>query len=488
MNRDRARSTFVCQECGAQSPKWAGRCPQCGQWNTLANVPLPPRSKGNGRGASGPTQVQELSQVTASNESRAVTPSGELNRVLGGGVVPGSLVLMAGEPGIGKSTLLLQTCAHFARSGQRVLYVSGEESAHQVKLRAERLEINGQNLLFLAETEVDEILAHLDTVNPSLAVIDSVQTLFSQEMPSASGTVAQIRESTRRLMHWSKGHGVPLLLAGHVTKDGSVAGPRVLEHIVDVVLYLEGDALSPYRILRGVKNRFGSTNEVGVFAMSNQGMQDIEDPSMLFLAHSHDAMPGSTVIATLEGSRTLLAEVQALTTPTVFAQPRRTASGVDFQRLVLVAAVMSKRLGIPLGTQDIIVNIASGLHVEEPAADLGIALALLSSFRNQACAPSTVVIGEVGLGGEIRRVPQLDRRLSEAAKLGFKRAVIPEAQRPDARDSGLELFTASTVGEAADKVLPRARRQQGEKRKVPAYTPTANDFERLETELEETEL
>ena len=476
MNREQSRTIFVCEECGAQSPKWEGRCAQCGQWNTLASAPGLKRSSRHGRVAPKPAQVQELSQVATDMAPRVSTPSDELNRVLGGGLVPGSLVLMAGDPGIGKSTLLLQTCAHFARQGQRVLYVSGEESAQQVKLRADRLGISGENLLFFSGTEIDEILGHLDAENPSLAVVDSVQTLFSQDTPSAPGTVAQVRECTRQLMQWTKERGVPLLLAGHVTKDGSVAGPRVLEHMVDVVLYLEGDTLSPYRILRAVKNRFGSTNEIGVFAMGSQGLEDVKDPSMLFLSHGHEAEPGSTVIATQKGSRPLLAEVQALTTPTVFAQPRRTASGVDFQRMVLVAAVLSKRMGIPLGGQDIIVNITGGLHVEEPAADLGMALALVSSFRNVPCQPETVVVGEVGLGGEIRSVPQLDRRLHEAAKLGFKKAVVPESQKLDAEGCDIQVITVATVGEAVRKAMVRDRRQQSKGMEALAYASAPEIF------------
>jgi len=476
VNREQSRTIFVCEECGAQSPKWEGRCAQCGQWNTLVSAPGFGRSSRHGWVAPKPAQVQELSQVATDMAPRVSTPSDELNRVLGGGLVPGSLVLMAGDPGIGKSTLLLQTCAHFARQGQRVLYVSGEESAQQVKLRADRLGISGENLLFFSGTEVDEILGRLDAESPSLAVVDSVQTLFSQDTPSAAGTVAQVRECTRRLMQWTKERGVPLLLAGHVTKDGSVAGPRVLEHMVDVVLYLEGDTLSPYRILRAVKNRFGSTNEIGVFAMGSQGLEDVKDPSMLFLSHHHEAEPGSTVIATQKGSRPLLAEVQALTTPTVFAQPRRTASGVDFQRLVLVAAVLSKRMGIPLGGQDIIVNITGGLHVEEPAADLGMALALVSSFRNVPCQPETVVVGEVGLGGEIRSVPQLDRRLNEAAKLGFKRAVVPESQKSDAEGCDIQVITVATVGEAVRKAIVRDRRQQSKGMEALAYASAPEIF------------
>lgn len=458
VSRERLRTVYVCQECGAHAPKWEGRCTQCSQWNTLVGLPDSPRPRhGTPLLTPDPTSAQELSQIAVGDVPRTLTDSNELNRVLGGGIIPGSLILMAGDPGIGKSTILLQACSYLADQGQQVLYVSGEESAQQVKLRAERLSISGQALLFLAETEIDEVIRSLDSINPSLVVIDSIQTMESQYMPSAPGTVAQVRECTRRLIQWTKQRGIPMFLAGHVTKDGSVAGPRVLEHMVDVVLYLEGDTLSPFRILRAAKNRFGSTNEVGIFAMDSQGMRDVDDPSTIFLSRKDDPIPGSTVIATQEGTRPLLAEVQALTTHTIFTQPRRTANGADFQRLVLIAAVITKRLNIPLGNQDIIINIAGGLHLNEPAADLGIALAIISSFRNVPYDPSTVVIGEVGLGGEVRPVPQLERRLNEIYRLGFKKAVIPASQRLGEHDSQLELVTVASIGEAVSKTFPKIK-------------------------------
>ena len=480
MNRGRSRTIFACQECGAQSPKWEGRCPQCDQWNTLVSTTVTPRSKRDAWVGVDSADVQELSSVSTETTPRIGTPFQELDRVLGGGIVPGALVLMAGDPGIGKSTLLLQTSAYLAQQGHRLMYVSGEESAQQLRLRAQRLGISGEGLFFLGETEVEEILARLDSLQPFLAVVDSVQTLFSQDVPSVVGSVAQVRECTRRLMQWAKARGVPILLAGHVTKDGSVAGPRALEHMVDVVLYLEGDTLSPYRILRGAKNRFGSTNEIGVFQMGGQGMEEVQEPSLLFLSSRLQGTPGSVVIATMEGSRPLLAEVQALTTPTVFTQPRRIATGVDFHRLLLVTAAATKRLGIPLGDQDIIVNVAGGLRVEEPAADLGIALALVSSFRNVPCDPSTVAAGEVGLGGELRRVPQLDRRLGEAAKMGFQRAVIAESQINDAKGSGLELIAVPTLADAISKLLPLAHRRDDRPREEDGL-PAASDATRLAT-------
>ena len=461
MNRGRVRTSFTCRECGAQTPKWEGRCPQCSQWNTLDRVQVAPRPKRENWLEGSDSRIQELSEVSTDAVPRVRTSIQELDRVLGGGIVPGSLVLIAGDPGIGKSTLLLQTCASLAQQGQRLLYVSGEESAQQVSLRAQRLGISGEGLFFLGEMEVEKIVARMDGLELVLVVVDSVQTLFSQEVPSGAGSVAQVRECTRRLMQWSKVRGIPVLLAGHVTKDGSVAGPRALEHMVDVVLYLEGDTMGPYRILRGAKNRFGSTNEIGVFQMGHQGMEEVPEPSLVFLSSRNLDSPGSVIIVTLEGTRPLLAEVQGLTTPTVFAQPRRTATGVDFNRLLLVSATTTKRLGIPLGDQDIIVNVVGGLRVQEPAADLGIALALISSFYNVPCDPSTVAIGEVGLGGELRGVPQLDRRLDEAARMGFQQAVIPEVQSQEAQHSGLELIAVPNLARAVRQLLPRARRREG---------------------------
>ena len=474
MNRGRSRTTFVCQECGAQSPKWEGRCPQCNQWNTLTSVTVAPQAKRGEWQGEEPAQVQELSSVSIDSLPRITTQFQELDRVLGGGIVPGAFVLMAGDPGIGKSTLLLQTSAYLARHDHKPLYISGEESAQQVRLRAERLGISGEGMFFLGETELETILTHLNALQPSLLVVDSIQTLFSQEVPSAAGSVVQVRECTRRLMRWAKARGVPVLLSGHVTKDGSVAGPRALEHMVDVVLYLEGDTLSPYRLLRGAKNRFGSTNEIGIFQMGYLGLEEVQEPSRLFLSSRLQDVPGSVVIAIMEGTRPLLAEVQALTTPTVFAQPRRTATGVDFHRLLLVTAAATKRLGIPLSDQDIIVNVAGGLRVEEPAADLGVALALVSSFRNTPCDASMVAIGEVGLGGELRGVPQLDRRLNEAAKLGFRRALIPEVQLNDVQGNGLDIVAMPTLADAVRKLFPRAR--QRDKAVIEGYdSPTAGD-------------
>ncbi len=460
MNK-KPKTVYACQECGTQYPKWSGQCPACGQWNTLAAAAASRPTgagKADARGQWIPTDrdaLQELASVSLAGSPRIPTAFAELDRVLGGGIVPGAVVLMAGDPGIGKSTLLLQASAHLAAQGLRVLYASGEESPQQVKLRAERLGVTGDGVFFLAETEVDGLLDYLDKVKPGLAIVDSVQTLYSQDTPSAAGSIAQVRECTRRLMGWAKATGVPVLLAGHVTKDGSVAGPRTLEHMVDVVLSLEGDTLSPYRLLRGVKNRFGSTNEVGVFQMGGAGLEEVAEPSLLFLSSDRQGVAGSVVTVAMEGTRPMLAEVQALTTHTVFPQPRRTGTGVDFGRLLLITAVLSKRLGYALADQDVLVNVAGGLRLEEPAADLGMALALASSLRNAPIDPWTVAIGEVGLGGELRSVPQLARRLSEAARLGFHRAVVPAAQLGDAGSTGLDAVGAKTLAEAVRAALPR---------------------------------
>jgi len=391
---------------------------------------------------------QELSQVATDSSDRLPLPLGELNRVLGGGLVSGSLVLMGGEPGIGKSTLLLQVSALVAQAGGKVAYVSGEETLSQIRLRAERLGVSGERLYLLAETDLNVILSHLEQLAPSLVVIDSIQAVSLPEMDTAAGSVTQVRECTLRLMHWAKPGAVPVFVAGHVTKDGSIAGPRVLEHIVDVVLYLEGEPFSAYRVLRGVKNRFGSTNEVGVFEMKQEGLLEVDNPSKAFLSQRWDEAVGSAVVPTLEGSRPLLVEIQALTTPTAFGLPRRTANGVDFNRLLLITAVLTKRVGLKLGNQDIIVNVTGGLKVGEPAADLGIALAIASSARDVSVDPGLVAAGEVGLSGELRAVSQLDRRVAEAARLGFERCLVPKTSAQIKAPKNIKLLTAGALREA----------------------------------------
>jgi DNA repair protein RadA/Sms len=382
-------------------------------------------------------------------EERCPLPLLEFNRVLGGGLVPGSLVLIGGEPGIGKSTLLLQVSALLAQAKGNVVYVSGEETQRQIKLRAERLGVEGARLYLLSETNLDFILSQIEPLSPCLVVIDSIQAVYLPELETAPGSITQVRECTLRLMHWAKLSSVPVFITGHVTKDGAIAGPRVLEHIVDVVLYLEGEPFSSYRLLRSVKNRFGSTNEVGIFEMKGQGLVEVSNPSQVFLSQRLAEAVGSAVVPTLEGSRPLLVEIQALTNATSFGLPRRTANGVDFGRLLMIAAVLSRRLGLRLATQDIIVNATGGIKVGEPAADLAIALTITSSFRDVGVDPELVAMGEVGLSGEIRAVSQLDRRIGEAARLGFRRCLVPKiGAKISPKPKNIELIPVSTLREA----------------------------------------
>jgi len=447
MDKSHARTIFVCQQCGKESLKWLGRCPNCQQWNTFVETTVTapvsssrPLSLGN--------PPRELSQVVTGEADRFPLPLVEFNRVLGGGVVSGSLVLIGGDPGIGKSTLLLQASAFMAQARGRVVYVSGEESLHQIKLRSERLGVTGENLYLLAETDLEVVLNQIEQLQPRLVVIDSIQAVYLPELDTAPGSITQVRECTMRLMQWAKLNAVPIFIAGHVTKDGAIAGPRVLEHIVDVVLYLEGEPFSAYRLLRCVKNRFGSTNEVGVFEMREQGLVEVDNPSQTFLSQRSGEAIGSAVVPTLEGTRPLLVEIQALTNPTSFGLPRRTANGIDFGRLLLITAVLTKRVGLKLGNQDIIANVTGGLRIGEPAADLGIALAITSSFRDVGVDPELVVMGEVGLSGELRAISHLDRRVAEAARLGFKRCLVPKTSARISAPKDIELIPVSTLREA----------------------------------------
>lgn len=447
------RSTFACSECGHESPKWLGRCPGCASWNSLVEIAGSKRGTNHGRGPAGAPAV-ELSQMADEEEPRLPSGQPEFDRVLGGGIVRASLVLVGGDPGIGKSTLLLQAGASLAArqagAGRRgVLYVSGEESAAQLKLRCARLGLSGERLFALAETSLDAVFRQAEELQPALLILDSIQTVYSESAGQAPGSIAQLRQCTMELMRWAKTNGTPVFIVGHVTKDGDIAGPRLLEHIVDVVLYLEGERFSSYRLLRGVKNRFGSVDEVGVFEMTGEGMRAVENPSAAFIAERAAQAIGSAVVPTLEGSRPLLVEVQALTSPTVTPAPRRTANGLDVNRLVLVAAVLSRRLGLPLASQDIIASVVGGLRVREPAADLALALAIASSHRDKALARDVVAIGEIGLSGELRSVSQLEKRLAEAARLGFKRCVVPQASiRQRHGPSDIELLPAATTREA----------------------------------------
>jgi len=440
----KSRTVFVCQECGQESPKWLGRCPDCQTWNSFVE-----RVERQGAGVAPVAAPVEMCELADEELGRLVIDLPEFNRVLGGGIVPGSLILVGGDPGIGKSTLMLQAAVLAARDRRRMLYISGEESAQQLKMHARRLGATGEGVFLLGETNLDGALQEADALQLSLMVVDSIQTVYTAAAPSPPGSIGQLRECTMRLMRWAKSSGVPTCIVGHVTKEGDIAGPRLLEHIVDVVLYLEGERFSSYRLLRGVKNRFGSTNEVGVFEMTGEGLIGVDNPSEVFLAERAEEAVGSVVVPTLEGSRPLLVEVQALTSPTMLATPRRTANGLDFNRLVLVCAVLTKRVGLALGSQDIIANVVGGLRVHEPAADLGLALAIASSYRDAALPRDLVAIGEVGLSGELRSVSQMERRLAEAERLGFARCLLPQAAlRRGAPASGMQLLPAASLREA----------------------------------------
>ena len=458
----RTKVAFSCQSCGYQSPKWMGFCPSCGEAVPLVESTRTHGSPNQGWLPAAAANLQELSQVSPDEQGRIPLGLGELDRVLGGGVVPGSLVLMAGEPGIGKSTLLLQTAGFVASQGNGVVYISGEESVHQIKLRSERLGVSGKGIYLLAETDAEEVVQQLENFQPTLAIVDSIQALYTPEVPSGQGSVAQVRECAIRLMRWAKARAIPVLIAGHMTKDGSLAGPRVLEHMVDVVLYLEGEDLGTYRILRGAKNRFGSTNEVGLFQMGGSGLEEVSDPSRVLLSERREEAVGSAIVPILEGSRPLLVEVQALTSPSVLPVPRRIANGVDYNRLLMLAAVLSRRVGLSLSSQDIIVNVVGGLKIREPATDLAVALAVASSLRNAPLSPGMVALGEVGLTGELRSVPQLQRRLDEASRLGFRRCLIPASARQDSRGiEGIEPVPSPTLAHALRRCLARRKTSRG---------------------------
>lgn len=440
----RARTVFVCQSCGGQTPRWLGKCPECDAWNTLVETidsPTPPTSARLRANQHQP--ALPLSKVAAERQSRLAVPISELNRVLGGGIVPGSVVLLGGDPGIGKSTLLLLASALVGRA----LYVSGEESPEQLKMRADRLGLDDADLYVLAETRVESILESIADLAPRLVVVDSIQTMALDSLESPAGSVGQVRESAAALLRYAKSSRTPVFLVGHVTKEGAIAGPRVLEHIVDTVLYLEGERFHSYRILRAVKNRFGSTDEIGVFEMRDDGLSEVANPSEVFLAERSRDADGSTVAVTMEGTRPLVVEVQALTATSGFGMPRRTANGIDTNRLQLLTAVLQKRVGLPLGNQDIFVNVVGGLRVGEPAIDLAVATAIASSYRDLAVPADLAIVGEVGLNGELRRVSHLDRRLAEAAKLGFKRCLVPRSVTTTRQD-GVELLRAASLPEA----------------------------------------
>ncbi len=445
----KTRTQFVCQQCGSTSPKWMGRCTECGEWNTLVETVVESKARTPLSRVAPRSKPQRLSEVTSDGLERLQLPMPEFSRVLGGGIVPGSLVLVGGDPGIGKSTLLLQVSVLLTKVVGEVLYVSGEESAQQIKMRAQRLGINTDQLYLLTETNLDIIVQHIQELAPKMVVVDSIQTVYLDELKSSAGSISQVRECASRLRQVAKGEGIPIFLVGHVTKAGSIAGPKVLEHIVDTVLYLEGDRFHAYRLLRSVKNRFGATSDVGVFEMGSRGMVEVTNPSEAFLAERLPNAAGSTIAVTLEGTRPLLVEIQALASTTSFGLPRRTANGVDFNRLLLLAAVLTKRVGLRLSDQDIFVNVVGGLKINEPAADLAVATAIASSFKDAPVAADLAIVGEIGLSGELRAVGQLSKRLNEAAKLGFKRCLVPKSfRRQEIASDGIEVIGVRSLKEA----------------------------------------
>ena len=457
----RPSSVFVCQECGAQSPKWLGRCTECGAWNSLVEehaaaegVQTALSHRYAGAGVSSGAQL--YADVELAQHARLTTSIDEFDRVLGGGVVPGSLILLGGEPGIGKSTLLLQAAANMARTAGPVLYSSGEESEHQIKSRGERLAVGAAPLYLLAETCLERILEEIERIEPKLVIVDSIQTVFSLKFQSAPGSISQVREAATQLLFTAKGSNVPTFLVGHVTKDGSLAGPKALEHVVDTVLYFEGERHHSHRVVRAVKNRFGAVSELGVFEMTSAGLRPVPNPSRMFLAERPTNAPGSAVLCMVEGSRPMLVEVQALVSTSSYGTARRMASGIDQQRLSLLLAVLEKRAGLNLMGDDVFVNIAGGMSVDEPASDLGVVAAIASSVRNRAIAQTTAMFGEVGLAGEVRGISQATLRVREAAQMGFRRCIMPEANIDPSDRAALgecELVGVRTVGEALEHLL-----------------------------------
>lgn len=444
------KSVFFCQNCGHEENKWLGQCPACKEWNTFVEEKISvTTAKTAGAVRLNENKLATLSQVSMEKELRMTTQIQELDRVLGGGIVPGSLILVGGDPGIGKSTLLLQVCRNLSNIKKSVLYISGEESLKQIKMRAERLGDFSETLSLFCETNLETVRAVIEKNRPQIVIVDSIQTMYSEEVTSAPGSVSQVRESTNVFMQLAKGLGITIFIVGHVTKEGTVAGPRVLEHMVDTVLYFEGDRHASYRILRGVKNRFGSTNEIGVFEMRRDGLAEVANPSEFMLSGKPEDATGSVVACSMEGTRPILIEIQALVCQTNFGMPRRTAAGTDYNRVNLLMAVLEKRLGLPLSNCDAYVNIAGGIKMNEPAIDLGIVLAIVSSYKNRPIEEKTIVFGEVGLSGEVRAVSMPEQRVAEAKKLGFTTCILPAVSLESVSNiTGVEVIGVKNINEA----------------------------------------
>jgi DNA repair protein RadA/Sms len=451
----KANTIFSCQKCGHQVPKWLGRCPECSSWNSFAEESHQPKLSKSRHNTKSPPP-SPITKVQSVQENRLTTGIGEFDRVLGGGMVEGSLILIGGEPGIGKSTLVLQSMGHLAKLGKNVLYVSGEESGSQIKLRAERLDALSDNLLISSEISVEGIIKWIDKIKPDVLVLDSVQTFYTEDLQSAPGSIGQVREVAFKIFQEIKHRNLPTLLIGHINKDGAIAGPKSLEHIVDTVVYFEGEKGHAYRALRAIKNRFGPTPEIGVFQMAPTGLVPVENPSEWFLAERPENSAGSAIVATLEGSRTLLVEVQALvTTSSSIGMPRRMATGFDHNRMSLLIAIMEKRLGMNLQGEDIFVNLAGGIKITEPALDLGVATAIASSYQNRSVDPELVLLGEIGLTSEVRTVMQLDARLIEARRLGFKRCIVPHSAKKakNLLSEGIDIFFAKNLSEVFEQIF-----------------------------------
>lgn len=452
------KTKYVCQSCGYENPKWLGKCPECMKWNTFVEEIEDKSSKSNHRETfvidKSSQKPVNINSITIKHEERFSSGINELNRVLGGGIVRGSLVLVGGDPGIGKSTLLLQVSESVAQSGKKVLYISGEESESQIKMRAERLNAKSENLFIMAENNLNIIEHNLEGFDPNLIILDSIQTVFTPDVASAPGTVSQIKEGTSRFMRISKKMGISTFVVGHVTKEGALAGPKIMEHMVDTVLYFEGERYNTYRLIRAVKNRFGSTNELGVFEMSEKGLQELENPSKALISEKPENASGSVIVSTVEGTRPMLLELQALVSPTSFGIPRRTATGIDFNRVNLLLAVLEKRAGMQIQNQDVYLNIVGGIKINEPSMDLGVILAVASGFRNIPISGEVAVTGEVGLTGEIRGVSYIEKRISECRKLGFKKIIIPKSNYEAVKDvKGIEIWPVENVRQAINMVL-----------------------------------